>query len=67
MRVKMLIVGTTVAATGVLSACGTGTPVATSPKAATQSATAILYVCSILIFIGEMIALPLVRDTGLPF
>ena len=36
-------------------------------RRATQSATGILYVCGILIFIGEMIALPLVRDTGLPF
>ena len=36
-------------------------------RRATQSATGILDVCGILIFIGEMIALPLVRDTGLPF
>ena len=36
-------------------------------RRATQSATGILYVCGILVFIGEMIALPLVRDTGLPF
>jgi hypothetical protein len=36
-------------------------------RRATQSATGILYVCGILIFIGELIALPLVRDTGLPF
>jgi len=36
-------------------------------RRATQSATGILYVCGVLIFIGEMIALPLVRDTGLPF
>ncbi len=36
-------------------------------RRATQSATGILYVCGILIFIGEMIALPLIRDTGLPF
>jgi hypothetical protein len=36
-------------------------------RRATQSATGILYVCGILIFIGEMIALPLVCDTGLPF
>lgn len=36
-------------------------------RRATQSATGILYVCGILVFIGEMIALPLLRDTGLPF
>jgi hypothetical protein len=36
-------------------------------RRSTQSATGILYVCGILIFIGELIALPLVRDTGLPF
>ena len=36
-------------------------------RRATQSATGILYVCGVLVFIGEMIALPLVRDTGLPF
>ena len=33
----------------------------------TQSATGILYVAGVLIFIGELIALYLVRQTGLPF
>ena len=36
-------------------------------RRATQSATGILYVCGVLVFIGELIALPLLRDTGLPF
>jgi hypothetical protein len=33
----------------------------------TQAATGILYVTGVLVFIGEMIALYLVRETGLPF
>jgi len=36
-------------------------------RRSTQSATGILYVAGVLIFIGEIIALQLVRDTGLPF
>jgi hypothetical protein len=36
-------------------------------RRATQSATGILYVAGVLIFIGEIIALNLVRETGLPF
>ena len=36
-------------------------------RRATQSATGILYVASVLIFIGEIIALYLLRQTGLPF
>jgi hypothetical protein len=36
-------------------------------RRATQSATGILYVCGVLVFIGELVALPLLRDTGLPF
>lgn len=36
-------------------------------RRATQSATGILYVAGILVFIGEMIALYLIRETGLPF
>jgi hypothetical protein len=36
-------------------------------RRATQSATGILYVTGVLIFIGEMIALNLTRETGLPF
>jgi hypothetical protein len=36
-------------------------------RRATQSATGILYVAGVLIFIGEIVALQLVRDTGLPF
>ena len=36
-------------------------------RRATQSATGILYVAGVLIFIGEIIALHLVRETGLPF
>jgi hypothetical protein len=33
----------------------------------TQAATGILYVAGVLVFIGEMVALYLVRETGLPF
>jgi hypothetical protein len=36
-------------------------------RRSTQSATGILYVAGVLIFIGELIALYLVRETGLPF
>jgi hypothetical protein len=36
-------------------------------RRSTQSATGILYVAGVLIFIGEIIALQLLRDTGLPF
>jgi len=36
-------------------------------RRSTQSATGILYVAGVLIFIGEIIALNLVRETGLPF
>src|SRR5690348_658984 len=36
-------------------------------RRSTQSATGILYVAGVLIFIGEIIALHLVRETGLPF
>jgi hypothetical protein len=36
-------------------------------RRSTQSATGILYVAGVLVFIGEMIALYLVRATGLPF
>jgi hypothetical protein len=36
-------------------------------RRATQSATGILYVAGVLIFLGEIIALHLVRETGLPF
>jgi hypothetical protein len=36
-------------------------------RRSTQSATGILYVAGVLIFIGEIIALQLVRETGLPF
>ena len=36
-------------------------------RRSTQSATGILYVAGVLVFIGEMIALYLVRVTGLPF
>lgn len=36
-------------------------------RRATQSATGILYVAGVLIFIGEILALHLVRETGLPF
>jgi hypothetical protein len=36
-------------------------------RRSTQSATGILYVAGVLVFIGEMVALQLVRETGLPF
>jgi uncharacterized membrane protein YgdD (TMEM256/DUF423 family) len=36
-------------------------------RRSTQSATGILYVAGVLVFIGELIALYLVRVTGLPF
>jgi hypothetical protein len=36
-------------------------------RRATQSATGILYVAGLLLFIGELIALYLLRETGLPF
>jgi len=36
-------------------------------RRATQSATEILYVAGVRVFIGEMIALYLTRETGLPF
>lgn len=36
-------------------------------RRATQSATGILFVALVLVLIGEIIALNLVRDTGLPF
>ncbi len=36
-------------------------------RRATQSATGILYVAGVLIFIGELLALSLARDTGMPF
>lgn len=36
-------------------------------RRSTQSATGILYVAGVLIFIGEIVALHLVRSTGLPF
>jgi hypothetical protein len=36
-------------------------------RRATQSATGILYVAGVLIVIGEIVALHLVRETGLPF
>ena len=36
-------------------------------RRSTQSATGILYVAGVLIFIGELIALNLARETGLPF
>jgi hypothetical protein len=36
-------------------------------RRSTQSATGILYVTGVLVFIGEMIALYLTRETGLPF
>jgi hypothetical protein len=36
-------------------------------RRSTQAATGILYVTGLLIFIGEIIALHLVRETGLPF
>ena len=36
-------------------------------RRSTQAATGILYVTGVLVFIGEIIALYLVRETGLPF
>jgi hypothetical protein len=36
-------------------------------RRANQSATGILYVAGVLVFIGEIVALHLVRETGLPF
>lgn len=36
-------------------------------RRSTQSATGILYVAGVLIFIGEIVALYLARETGLPF
>ena len=36
-------------------------------RRSTQSATGILYVAGVLVFLGEMVALFLVRSTGLPF
>jgi len=36
-------------------------------RRSTQAATGILYVTGVLIFIGEIVALYLVRETGLPF
>ena len=36
-------------------------------RRSTQAATGILYVTGVLIFIGELLALYLVRETGLPF
>jgi hypothetical protein len=36
-------------------------------RRSTQSATGILYVAGVLIFIGEILALNLARETGLPF
>jgi len=36
-------------------------------RRSTQSATGILYVAGVLIFVGEIVALYLVRATGLPF
>ncbi len=36
-------------------------------RRSTQSATGILYVAGVLVFIGEIVALQLVRATGLPF
>jgi hypothetical protein len=36
-------------------------------RRSTQSATGILYVAGVLIFIGEIVALYLVRSNGLPF
>jgi hypothetical protein len=36
-------------------------------RRSTQSATGILYVAGVLIFVGELLALYLVRETGLPF
>ena len=36
-------------------------------RRSTQSATGILYVAGVLVFIGEIVALNLLRETGLPF
>jgi len=36
-------------------------------RRSTQAATGILYVAGVLVFIGEIVALHLVRATGLPF
>ena len=36
-------------------------------RRSTQSATGILYVAGVLVFVGEIVALYLVRATGLPF
>jgi hypothetical protein len=36
-------------------------------RRATQSATGILYVAGVLVFIGELVALYLLRETALPF
>lgn len=36
-------------------------------RRSTQSATGILYVAGVLVFLGEIVALYLVRETGLPF
>ena len=36
-------------------------------RRSTQSATGILYVAGVLLFIGELVALYLTRETGLPF
>jgi hypothetical protein len=36
-------------------------------RRSTQSATGILYVAGVLVFIGEILALNLARETGLPF
>ena len=36
-------------------------------RRSTQSATGILYVAGVLVFIGEIVALHLARETGLPF
>jgi hypothetical protein len=36
-------------------------------RRSTQSATGILYVAGVLILIGELVALYLTRETGLPF
>jgi hypothetical protein len=36
-------------------------------RRSTQSATGILYVAGVLIFIGEIVALYLIRGSGLPF
>lgn len=36
-------------------------------RRSTQSATGILYVAGVLLFIGEIVALYLVRETGIPF